>query len=132
MSTNRISASLDKGTSHLSLMACLPHFDGYSCTATSVLTTFSAQAMIERQPKHFNKPQLSRIHLSIPAAPVKKTTCGQTFQKQIDIFKYSASTPLHFLNSISSYEMSGLLPSMAMSDNEETIRDEITQRWTIY
>ena len=41
-------------------------------------------------------------------------------------FKYAASAPVQFLNSPNSYEMSGLLSSIAFDDNEESSRDEIS------
>ena len=104
---------------------------GHSSTFTparSILTSFSAQAMLERRPKRFSKPQLAKLRLSIPPQKKRCTVAhGQEFQKQIHV-KYPGSSPGKvFLNSPNNYEMSGLLPSIAVSDSEESVREEIAQ-----
>ena len=99
---------------------------GHSSTpARSILTSFSAQAMLKRRPKRFSRRQLAKVRLSI--LPQKKQCTaarGQVFQKQIHVFKYAGySLGKVFLNSPKNYEMSGLLPSIAVSDSEESVRE---------
>ena len=97
--------------------------------ARSILTSFSAQAMLERRPKRFSKPQLAKVRVSIPPQKKRCTAArGQVFQKQIHVFKYAGSSPGKvFLNSPKNYEMSGLLPSISVNDSEETVREEIAE-----
>ena len=94
--------------------------------ARSILSSFDT--MLQRHPKRSSKPQLARVRLSMP--PLKKkctTTRGHTFQKQIHVFKYAGHSPMVFLNVPKNYEMSGLLPAIAVSDSEDSVREEIMQ-----